>query len=325
MSKYVLPPIVVTQDDQYQVQYRNEYNYTRLGLLNFSAGLVQWFNEYSDVYHAQLGKQLFQKLFLFENQDFNQKVKLALNNDDSHRARINSICKMSMLALEEHWHSPFFLTKIDEHYYPNTGQQKLYATGLAKSNQEIAVVLFDYDRCLDRNLLDSYTILSTDYDLSQAIGSKDYVLDINITRQGKHIVPGVYHFTKNYPPKYEKDEYYLTDSMINFIKSRLNNSKMHIEILDNFNSKIYDSSGLFSFTTKKIEQRYANSDEVRYGYRKLVAGNWYFHTQKTIDFDLAHLLPYLRESMNMFNAKDKSYFSWIESDDYHEISTAPSR
>ena len=175
-------PWLMKFDDRDVVQYRNQYNNVRFSLPEIDQGLVQWLKKYCDVYHAQLGKQLFQKLFLFEKQDFNQKVKLALNNDDSHRARINSICKMSMLALEEHWHSPFFLTKIDEHYYPNTGQQKLYATGLAKSNQEIAVVLFDYDRCLDRNLLDSYTIISTDYDLSQAIGSKDYVLDINITR-----------------------------------------------------------------------------------------------------------------------------------------------
>jgi len=88
--------------------------------------------------------------------------------------------------------------------------------------------------------------------------------------------------------------------------------------LDNFSSFIYDSSGIFKTVIQKHSDIVKSTDDVRRKFGDFQTDTWYFQTNSYVNFDLAHLLPYFRKDLNMFYASDRSWFSWIHSDDYAE-------
>lgn len=284
-------------------------------------GLVQWISQYADVYTAVPTNEYFQVEFGIEQYNFVQYYKTA-NMDVS---RLGRICEMCDMALYEEWHSPSFILHADQHYYFCTGQKKIVATGVScKPSNEYRCVVFDYDRKgLDGNHWNNVQQITEDNQLASYIGSHDYVLDINLLKYGNNVLPGVVNFSKHQPAQYQPDKTAIGNKNISFINNRLEDNHLSLYVSDAFDSHIYDSSGFFDIRRIKpyvIEE----SQEIRNKEVKSVPDRWYFHTLESIDFDLANLLPYLREDINLYIAQDKSYYHWIDSDDYAERLSCPS-
>jgi hypothetical protein len=311
-------PWLMRFDDRDVVQYRNPYNNVRFSLPEIDQGLVRWLKKYCDVYHAVLGQDLFEQHFVREKHNATAQIltNAYLNNNNS--ARVGRICDMARQAHVVDWHSPAFLSQIDGELHFATGQKKIYATGLEKSAEDFSCILWDFDRSVDSSKFSLLEPISDDQQLAKAVGSDDYVLDLNFVEYKQKILPGVYHYTAHYPASYEQDLSELAEDNKQFFQQQIPDGKRSITVLDNLSSKIYDSSGIFTVQTCEHNNAVQSTDDVRRGIGNFEIDTWYFQTTTKIEFDLAHLLLYFRKDLNMFYAGDRSWFSWIHSDDYAE-------
>lgn len=316
----IINPWLMKFDDRDVVQYRNEYNNVRISLPEIDKGLVKWLQNYCDVYHCVFNFEYFAQEFHREKDNGILQILNHAYHDQSQSARVGRILHMVKIAHESPWHSPAFLAKIDGQLYFSTGQKKIVATGLAKSFDDFHFILWDFDRSINPDMFSFIESITDDQQLAVAVGSDDFVLDINYVEYQHRILPGVYHFTDHYPAQYDAD---LSEVAVNnkeFLTTNIPNKKRSIVILDNHNSEITDSSGLFEIAVQGHKNEVTSTDDVRREFGDFTLNTWYFQTNKRIEYDLADMIFYFKKDINMFYAQDRSWFSWIHSDDYAETS-----
>ena len=316
-------PWLMKFDDRDVVQYRNQHNNVRFSLPEIDQGLVQWLQKYCNVYHAVLGYDLFNYHFTREKSNAVSQILHNAFVDQDQSARVGRICNMVRQAHDVEWHSPAFLSQIDGEIHFATGQKKIFATGLAKDHTKFHCVLWDFDRTIDRSQYSVLDPITNDKQLADVVGSKDFVLDVNFVEYDQKILPGVYHFTEHYPACYEQDLSEIANNNKIFFQQQIPTGKRSITVLDNYSSHIYDTSGIFQINTQLHNDAVTSTDDVRRGFGNFVDNTWYLQTNTHIEFDLAHILPYCKQDLNMFYACDRSWFSWIHSDDYAETRCAP--
>lgn len=309
------PPWFYHSGNHYRIDYDLKHGNVSYVPPSFETGLVHWLSQYANVFTAYPTQEFFNSEFQRERSNFVDYF--ATDNLDI--SRLGCVCEMCDIALNETWHSPSFILKVNEHYYFNTGQQKLVATGVScKPMSEYRCVIIDYDQ---RKLLppthwQNVQKIENDQQLQTYIGSEDYVLDFNFLKYEKNVLPGVVNFSRHYPAQYQPDRTHLGNQNMQFVQQRLKHDNFKIYVSDAFDSNIYDSSGYFDIQSHESFSIGRSWDIRRKLHVRGVLGQWYFHTLKQIDFDLANLLPYLRKDINLYVANDNSYYHWVESEDY---------
>lgn len=290
-------------------------------------GLIQWVNQFASVYYATPNQETFSALqpgqmpaawtrdFFLTNWDNIARLKYFIG----HKSYLFDA------ILNENWNIPILICKIDQQCYPITGNGRIGVhNALKKPIQNCKCIVLDYDK--DFKGWNVEKILLTDDDLSTCINNKIWYACIQFRqfKDKKFFYPEISNISVDQDEfeKYDEQYYSLGEKNYNFVKSIQNeNQQLTIFIHDKHDSKIYDSSGLFEIKNCEIELgTHLTPNEIRhnsrFGLTNASLGNWYFHTNKKITFDLSNLIFYLRKDHNLYYTSDNDFITWIQDQDY---------
>ena len=317
--------LVRTTDNEnaYSVSYESESQIV-LHYPSMSKGIIDWFNTFASVYYAYPEEQEIKKLYkdIFSETLYSDYFSTQW---DDHTEQLRLIGHKSILcdiALNEQWTNPVVIKKINQKYSIMIGSGRLLAHIIAKkTTKEFKCIIIDYD-C--NSLITNWVVeqqLMTDTDLSNCLKSNNWHIEIECAGI-KGPFPYITHLSSHKNSNTSSQQYLIAGKKnYNFIKSKLCDKKMIIYIHDKHNSNILDTSNLFDIRLCKLDLgNFLNANLVRHnsqlGLSPAVINQWYFHTNQTINFDLAHLLFYLRKEHTLYYNTKNNFITWIEARDH---------
>jgi hypothetical protein len=283
-------------------------NYTRICLPGLDNGFITYIRKFCNFYKCNFSKDTFNEQVKIYKDEANRLFKSNFDGTLVNKAYLHRKIRLCNIGLDEDWHSPVFVIKINSHIMATTGHNKIYATALRKKNYHLDFDCFvmDFDNDLENKFINVDEV-HTDKEFSDAIGSDQFAMDISIEKTIGGFVPCVMQFSKEYPIEYHNGSSELTDGNLEFFKN-IAHDKINIEIQDTYNSTIVDSSGVFNVV----------------GETDIVRPSMTFITNRRIRFDLSDLLPFFTLHGTSYVAIDGSYRALVDRQPLLEKKSPPS-
>ena len=286
---------VISNNTDIIFEKKHPSNHTRICLPGLDQGFVAYIRKFCNFYKCNFSRSTFNGQVEIYKNEANELFKSNFGGTLINKAYLHRKIRLCNIGLEEDWHSPVFVIKINSHIIATTGHNKIYASSLRKKNYHLDFDCYVMD--FDDNTRDDFiniTEIHTDTELSDAIGSNDFVVDLSIEKTIGGFVPCVMQFSKEYPIEYHDGSSKLTNDNLEFFKN-IAHDKINIEIQDIHDSLIIDSSGIFSVVNDTNNTKPPMS---------LV-------TNRRVKFDLSDLLPFFTSNITMYEAIDGSYTAFV--------------
>lgn len=281
---------VVSTNTDIIFEKRNSTNYTRVCLPGLDIGFVDYIKKFCNFYKCNFSKDTFDKQVDIYKPEANKLFKSSYADTIVNKAYLHRKIGLCNIGLEEDWHSPVFVVKSKSNIIATTGHNKIYATALRRKsfNMDFDCFVMDFDNDLENKFINVHEIHSND-EFSDAIGYKNFAIDVSVEKTVGGFLPCVVQFSKEYPINYHDGSHLLTDSNRKFFDIVGNKNDISIDIVlnDTHDSKIFDSSGIFNIVQTNTLMT--------------------FTTNKQIYFDLSDLLPFFSDNTTDLIAIDGSY------------------
>lgn len=281
---------VVSTNTDIIFEQRHPTNYTRIIHPGLDSGFVNYIKKFCNFYKCNFSKDTFADQVDIYKREANKLFQESYSDTIVNKAYLHRKIRLANIGLEEDWHSPVFVVKSKGNIIATTGHNKIYATALRKKslNMDFDCFVMDFDNDLENKFINVHEINSND-EFADAIGCRDFVMDVSIEKTFGGFLPCVMQFSKEYPIDYHDGSHLLTDSNRKFFDIVGNKNDISIDIVlnDTHDSKIFDSSGIFNIVQTNTLMTLT--------------------TNKQIYFDLSDLLPFFSDNTTDLIAIDGSY------------------
>ena len=299
---------VITNNTDIIFEKKHSTNYTRICLPGLDQGFVAYVRKFCNFYKCNFSRGEFNEQVSIYKNEANELFKSNFNGSIENKAYLHRKIRLCNIGLEEDWHSPVFVIKINSNIIATTGHNKIYATALRKKNYNLDFDCFvmDFDNDPENKFINIDEIHS-DNEFSEAVGSNQFAIDVSIEKTIGGFLPSIMQFSKEYPIDYHDGSYELTDANRAIFKN-IETDKINIEIQDAHNSIIIDSSGIFDIISE--------TDDIK--------PSMVFATNARIRFDLSDLLPFMTAHATEYNAIDGSYSAYVKNQPSYIKKSPPS-
>ena len=299
---------VITNNTDIIFEKKHSTNYTRICLPGLDQGFVAYVRKFCNFYKCNFSRGEFNEQVSIYRNEANELFKSNFNGSIENKAYLHRKIRLCNIGLEEDWHSPVFVIKINSNIIATTGHNKIYATALRKKNYNLDFECFvmDFDNDPENKFINIDEIHS-DNEFSEAVGSNQFAIDVSIEKTIGGFLPSIMQFSKEYPINYHDGSHELTDDNREFFKN-IETDKINIAIQDTYNSIIVDSSGIFNVISE--------TDDIK--------SSMVFATNAPIRFDLSDLLPFMSSHATEYNAIDGSYSAYVKNQPSYIKKSPPS-
>ena len=285
---------VISNNNDIIFEKKHSTNYTRICLPGLNDGVVAYIRKFCNFYKCNFSKNTFSNQVSIYKNEANVLFKSNCDGTITNKAYLHRKIALCNIGLEEDWHSPIFVIKVNSNVIATTGHNKIYATALRKKtyNLDFNCFVMDFDNNPNEDFI-NITNIYTDDEFSNAVGSDDFAIDISIEKTIGGFLPSIMQFSKEYPINYHDGTHSLTDDNRRFFE---NIGDIVMEIHDAHASNIFDSSGMFNIVGESLGN---------------INPSMTFITNHRIRFNLSDLLPVLTVHATEYVGSDGSYTTFV--------------